>query len=506
MLSDRDTGPFKPAPASFNMAQYVLSAAACAPGKDALCILGADGVQSWSYRALEAAIRGTATGLLQLGLTQGDRVIMRLGNTVEFPIVYLACITVGIIPVPTSSQLTQTEVDGIFAQINPALIVQDPAISGTTADVPRLDANDLAPMHDLPPAEFAMGDPERLAYIIFTSGTSGKPRAVCHAHRAIWARQMMFDGWYGLSAEDRVLHAGAFNWTYTLGTGLMDPWTVGATALIPNAGTTPDQLADLIADYDASIFAAAPGVYRQMLKSDTLPQMPALRHGLSAGEQMPASTRTRWESLSGVAVHEAYGMSECSTFVSASPAHPAPPGASGRPQDGRRVALLGLDGPVPLHEEGVIAVHRSDPGLMLGYLDQPEETAARFQGDWFLTGDTGSMAEDGAITYLGRADDMMNAGGYRVSPLEVEAALNAHPQVQETAAIELRIKADASVIAAVYVADTPLEDDILNRFASAHLARYKMPRIYIHRDTLPKSANGKLNRHALRAQYEAKHG
>ncbi|MEL7212090.1 MAG: class I adenylate-forming enzyme family protein [Pseudomonadota bacterium] len=506
MISLCDTGPFKPAPASFNLARYVLSQAARQPDKTALAIIGAEGVQDWSYGALEAAIRGTATGLLQLGLTESDRVVMRLGNTVEFPIVYLACIAVGLIPVPTSSQLTEGEVDGIVAQINPALIVQDRAITGSTAKVAMLDAEALTAMHSLSPADYAMGDPDRLAYIIFTSGTSGKPRAVCHAHRAIWARQMMFDGWYGLDPEDRVLHAGAFNWTYTLGTGLMDPWTVGATALIPAAGTTPDQLADMIATHDVSIFAAAPGVYRQMLKSDALPKMPALRHGLSAGERMPSSTRSRWETLSGVAVHEAYGMSECSTFVSASPAHPAPPGASGRPQNGRRVALLGKDGPVPLGAEGVIAVHRSDPGLMLGYLDQPEETAARFQGDWFLTGDTGTMAEDGAITYLGRADDMMNAGGYRVSPLEVEAALNAHPQVQETAAIELRVKADASVIAAVYVAQTPLDEDTLNRFASQHLARYKMPRIYIHRDTLPKSANGKLNRHALRTQYEADHG
>jgi acyl-coenzyme A synthetase/AMP-(fatty) acid ligase len=114
-------------------------------------------------------------------------------------------------------------------------------------------------------------------------------------------------------------------------------------------------------------------------------------------------------------------MSEVSTFISASPARPAPPGASGYPQPGRRVAVLDADGaPVPRGAPGTLAVHRDDPGLFLGYLNQPEDTAARFAGDWFLTGDTVSMADDGAITYLGRDDDMMNAGGYRVSPLEVE--------------------------------------------------------------------------------------
>ena len=95
------------------------------------------------------------------------------------------------------------------------------------------------------------------------------------------------------------------------------------------------------------------------------------------------------------------------------------------PQPGRHVAIVGEDGPVPQGEEGTIAVHRSDPGLMLGYLGAPEATARKFRGDWFLTGDQGAMDDTGAITYLGRADDMMNAGGFRVSPMEVEAVLNA---------------------------------------------------------------------------------
>ena len=96
-------------------------------------------------------------------------------------------------------------------------------------------------MRDLPAAPWHMGDPDRLGYIIYTSGTSGRPSAVMHAHRAIWARQMMVRGWYDLKPEDRVMHAGAFNWTYTLGTGLMDPWTAGATALIPAAGRSEER-------------------------------------------------------------------------------------------------------------------------------------------------------------------------------------------------------------------------------------------------------------------------
>jgi hypothetical protein len=87
-----------------------------------------------------------------------------------------------------------------------------------------------------------MGDPDRLAYLVFTSGSSGEPKAVAHAHRAIWARRMMVQGWYGLTPEDRLLHAGAFNWTFTLGTGLLDPWAIGATALIPAPGVPIEAL------------------------------------------------------------------------------------------------------------------------------------------------------------------------------------------------------------------------------------------------------------------------
>jgi acyl-coenzyme A synthetase/AMP-(fatty) acid ligase len=310
---------------------------------------------------------------------------------------------------------------------------------------------------------------------------------------------MMWADWYGMGADDRLLHAGAFNWTYTLGTGLLDPWTLGATALIPGEDVTPAQIPLLLKRFDATIFAAAPGVYRQILKHHPKIDAPKLRHGLSAGEQLAPAIRAGWEAATGTAVHEALGMSECSTFVSASPARPAPGGATGYPQKGRRLAVLGPDGaPVPRGTPGTLAVHRTDPGLMLGYLGALEETAARFSGEWFLTGDTATMAEDGAIAYLGRDDDMMNAGGVRVSPLEVEAALAAHPGIEEVACAEVAVKADTTVIAAFYTGPAPLPEAELAAFAAARLARYKQPRLYEHRAHLPRAGNGKLDRTALR--------
>ena len=497
MLSLHDTGGFAPCPAPFNLAAHVLRQADQLPDKPALEILG-DDAEIWTYAALKSAILGTASGLLAQGFLPGEIVLMRLANTVDFPMAYLGALAAGLVPVPTSAALTETEVAFIIDTLQPRAILCDSHVA-CPVHPQVITVDNLRAMRLLPPAAFHMGDPERLGYVVFTSGTSGKPRAVAHAHRAIWARQMMFQGWYGLSDKDRVMHAGAFNWTYTLGTGLMDPWTMGATALIPAPGTPPSALPGLITAHGATIFAAAPGVYRQMLKDDIKINPDPLRHGLSAGEKLPDATRAAWETATSTPIHEAYGMSECSTFLSACPDHPAKPGTLGRPQPGRRVAIMGADGPVPRGAEGTIAVHRDDPGLMLGYLNAPQDTAAKFLGDWFLTGDQGVMDAQGDLHYLGRDDDMMNAGGYRVSPIEVEQALITAPGITGIGAAEVEIKSDVRVIAAFYTGPHPLDDADLAAYADARLARYKQPRLYVHVPHLPSGANGKLLRRALPA-------
>ena len=485
-------------PPRFNMAAHVLAQAGVRATHPALIV---PGDRTWTYGALEQAVRGTATGLLDRA-SPGEHVLMRLGNTPDFPITYLACITAGLIPVPTSSQLTPSEVTKMAHELTPALVVQAQGVAAAEGDWPVMPASDLIVLRDLPQADYAMGDPNRPAYIVYTSGTSGRARAVVHAHRAIWARRMMWDGWYGLTPDDRLLHAGAFNWTYTLGTGLMDPWSVGATAIIPPDGTDAATLPALMREQSATIFAAAPGVYRRILRQHMIP-VPTLRHGLSAGEKLPDTLRALWENQTGTPIHEAFGMSEISTFISGSPARPAPPGTLGFAQPGRKIALLGPDGPV---DHGQIAVHRSDTGLMLGYLGQPEETAARYDGDWFLTGDEGTRHPSGAISYAGRADDMMNAGGTRVSPIEVESVLSTHPAITDVACAEVRLSPELSLIAAFYTAQDMLDEPELTTFATIHLAAYKVPRVFVHRDALPRGANNKLLRRHLRTEWEAAHG
>ncbi len=501
-----DEGPFALCPTPLNMAAHTFAGAAERSEKPALEVLAAPGevAERWTHGALADAVRRTAGGLAARGLRPGDRLLIRIGNSADFPILFFAANALGAVPVPTSALLTAAEIAVILADLEPRLICLGAGLDlPANPGAPVLGPGEIAALRRCDAVPFAATAPDDPAYIVYTSGTGGRPKGVVHAQRAAWARRMMWDGWYGLTPDDRVLHAGAFNWTYTLGAGLTDPWAIGATALIyagpPDRGVWPQ----LAAAHGATIFAAAPGVYRQMLAAgaDLAGGFAALRHGLSAGEALPEPLRVAWEAATGKPIHEALGMSEISTYISFSPARPALPGRSGYPQPGRRVAILPEAGetPVATGADGLLAVSRRDPGLMLGYWRRPDETAAAFRGEWFVTGDRARMAPDGAITWLGRADDLINAGGYRVSPAEVEAALLAHPGVAEAAAVELEVRPGVSIVAAFYAprAGAVPEAD-LSAHCAARLARYKCPRTFHAVAALPRGPNGKLLRRQLR--------
>ena len=484
-----------PCPNPCNLAQDVLAAGRATPDKIALAVLGPARADRWSFSRLETAVLGMAGGLLAQGLAPGDRILLRLGNTPEFPVAFLGAIAAGLVPVPTAEGLTPPELARLLPLVAPAAILAAPGIA-LPENPPCPVLTDLAALMDHAPAAYAMGDPDRLAYVVFTSGSSGHPKPVAHAHRALHARRMMWDGWYGLRATDRLLHAGAFNWTFTLGTGLLDPWSIGATALIPAPGTAPETLPLLLKRHDATILAAAPGIFRKLLATDAPLPLPKLRHALAAGEKLPETLRARWHQATGTPIYEALGMSECSTFISGSPARPAPPGTLGYPQAGRRIAILTPEGaPVAPGETGILAVHRGDPGLMLGYLG-PSGLDLPLTGDWFLTGDLVSADPDGALRYHGRRDDLMTTGGFRIAPLEVEAAFQGATGLLDCAASPVPIKADTDIIALAHTGTAT--EEALRAMAETRLAPYKRPRLYVALPTLPRSPNGKLDRRALR--------
>lgn len=492
MCATAPSAPPPPDPARFNLARHVLAAGAATPDKVALAVLTLTGAERWSYARLTRAVLGAGGWLLAQGAQPGARVLIRLGNSPAYPVLYLGAIAAGLVPVATSPLLTGPEITRMARTVAPRLVVAENGIA-LPEDLPpdRLRRADPRIWESHPPCDWHMDAAGREAFVVFTSGTTGTPLAVRHAHRSVLARAMMHRGWQDLTASDRLLHSGAFNWTYTMGVGLIDPWTAGATALIAAPSVSLDHLGLVLRRHDATIFASVPTVFRRLLRGE-MPALPRLRHALSAGEALPAALRAEWAARTGTDIHEALGMSEISTFVSGAPARPAPPGTTGTPQPGRRVAVLSPEGkPLPPGEIGILAVSTADPGLMLSY-----EGHAPPEGPWFPTGDLVHQDHGGAIHYHGRADEMMNPGGVRVSPREVEQALADLPGVTDLAVTEVEPAPGTRIIACFY-AGPDLEESTADAFAAERLARYKAPRAWIRVEEIPRGPTGKIRRGAL---------
>jgi len=500
----------------FNMAQYCIGTPAhLFPDKIALRVLSDVGAnasnEAWTYLALENAILRTAQGLSSYGLNKGDRIVIRLDNTSDYAIVFFGAIAAGLVPLPTTSVLTDREAQFLIADSEAKLVclADHLATDPIPSDVKVLgeqDVHALKTQHQ--PADYALTEAEDPAYLIYTSGTTSKPKGVMHAHRVAFGRRPTYQSWYGMTHDDRMLHAGAFNWTYTLGTGLIDPWANGAETIIYTGEKRPELWPQLIRQTEATLFAAVPGVYRQILKyaPDGPINLGALRHGLMAGETPPPDLFEAWQNRTGTPLLEALGMSEISTYISTAPDMVRKPGSAGKPQRGRRIAILPVEGgtePLPAGDEGLLAVHRSDKGLMLGYWNRVDEETEVYRDDWFIGGDLAVMDNDGYITHAGRANDVMKALGYRVSPFEVEAGLRDHPDIQDVACAEIAVRKDVSVIGVFVVPqpDTSPTSESILKFAEQNLADYKRPREAIFVESLPRTGNGKVKRSALASIY-----
>jgi acetyl-CoA synthetase len=507
-------------PERFNMARYCLAQSASRlPTKPALVVIDdpdpqTPPLETWTFAQMEDAVLRVAAALEDLGLKPGDRILIRLDNTSTYPILYFGAIAAGLIAVATSSQLTAAEADFLMQDSAPRAVALAPHLP--RGDIPdgvvMLEEATVRDMiHYARRGSYADTRAEDPAYLLYTSGTTARPKGVVHAHRVALGRSRTYQGWYGIRPDDVMLHAGAFNWTYTLGTGLIDPWANGVTSTIFVGEKTPEVWPAVIRKAGATLFAAVPGLFRQILKyapPGPLDVSP-LRHGLIAGEAPAPSLFADWYARTGTELYEALGMSEISTYVSTCPGMARKDGSPGRAQPGRRVAVLPVESgtdPLPSGEEGLLAVHRSDPGLMLGYWNRSDEEAEVYRGEWFLGGDLAIIDADGYIFHQGRANDVMKALGYRVSPLEVETAIAQHPNVAEVACAEISPREGVTVIGAFLVAKPghTVDAGSVLAFAKERLAQYKCPREIMVVDALPRTPNGKVKRSELGRMFSAR--
>jgi acetyl-CoA synthetase len=495
------------------------------------------GVSQATYRQLAERSSRFAQLLRNLGVEVRERVLIRLPNCLDYPTAFLGAMKRGAVSVPTSTLLTAEEVVYLARDSGAAVLVTDQAMWADLRDqvagledlrcvllcgitspdfaalrpgypglqVLNLDTALAAIAAWAPPHNTNSHDP---AYLVYTSGTTGYPKGVLHAHRAMIGREPAATYWFDFAPEysgprDRIVHSGKFNWTYVLGSALMDPLYRGKTVIVHEGRNDAAGWIRLIAKHSASIFIGVPTIYRQIIQKTafTGADVPTLRHCMSAGEHLSDEMLGLWRQRFGVDIYEAVGMSEVSYYLSENRFRPIRPGSAGFPQPGHDVHLLDPETlkEVAPGEEGMICLPADDPGLFMRYWNLPKETGKVFKEQWFLTGDYARFDEDGYIWFLGRKDDIINSFGYRVSPHEIERVLKTHPAVADCAATGEELSTD-KVLVVAYVMPHPgaeITPDELLAFGRQHLAAYKAPKIVYLAPDFPRTKNGKIVRKQL---------
>ena len=523
-------------PEYFNIGAACTDAHLDTPVADRVAMIVEDerlGTSTATFAELVSRTGRFAQVLRNLDVRPRFRVLMRLPNSLDFPAAFLGAMKVGAISVPTSTLLVAEEVRYLAEDSGASVLVTHksmwPELQGELARVQGLQHVILAGsgvlpagrgavrLHDLDAELAAIDDwednhptrSEDPAYLVYTSGTTGHPKGVLHAHRALLGREPAMKHWFDFKPGDRVLHSGKFNWTYVLGTGLMDPLYNGKTVVVyeghNDAGTWPR----LIAGHACTIFIGVPSVYRQIIQKTEYSRadVPTLRHCMSAGEHLSDEMLAAWRERFGRDIYEGLGMSEVSYYISQKKGRPIRPGAAGFIQPGHQAQLLDADlKPVPDGQEGMICIPADDPGLFLGYWNLEEETAKVRRQGWFLTGDYARKDEDGYIWFLGRRDDIINSFGYRVSPHEVERVMKTHPEVADCVAIGEEVDKD-KILVVVCVILKPAASagaDELLAYGREHLAGYKCPKkVHLVKD-YPRTKNGKVIRRELKEDIETK--
>ena len=481
------------------------------------------GTSQITFKELAKKTDQFAQCLLNFGLKREDRVLIRLPNSLDYPISFLGAMKAGCISVPTSTLLTAEEVVYLAKDSSATALVTDKKMWASIDESLLPDelkfifvtgSGDVRPSNKFEVIELQstleqMGDvnikvrthANDPAYLVYTSGTTGYPKGVLHAHRAIIGRQPASKYWFDFEGEDdRIVHSGKFNWTYVLGSGLMDPLHLGKTIVVYEGKNHADTWMKLIQKHQATIFIGVPTIYRQILQKTDFKSsdVPSLRYCMSAGEHLSDEVLNQWRERFDQDIFEAVGMSEFSYYLSENKFNPIRPGSAGFPQPGHDIKLLDPETlqEVNVGEEGMICVPDNDPGLFLRYWNLSDETTKHVHDGWFFTGDFAKYDSDGYIWFLGRKDDIIKSFGYRVSPYEIERVFKSHPDIADCAAIGEEIEKDKLLVVTYIMpheGKDPDPNDLL-QFGQKHLAAYKAPKtIYITHE-FPKTKNGKILR------------
>jgi benzoate-CoA ligase family protein len=486
------------------------------------------GGHSLTYVDLQAQASHVAAALTALGVRREERVLMVMADGPELFTGILGAFRAGAVAVPVSTMLTGAELGKILADSGARVLLVTSefaeAAAGAVAAAPEVTDVVVVGGADLPvPAHVrrhtwedflaaAPGDPgdvrppvatgpDSPALWLYTSGTTGTPKAAMHRHANIrhvaetYARDVL-----RITADDVCFSVAKLFFAYGIGNAMFFPLSVGATTVLEPGRPTPELVATRIREDRPTLFFAVPTFYAAMLAAD-LPTdlLSSVRLCASAGEALPEQLYKRFTTRFGVDILDGIGSTEALHIFLSNREGDVRPGSSGRPVPGYEVELRDEEGRrVPTGVPGALFVRGES--IATGYWCRTEATRTVFQGEWLRTGDTYVESEDGYFSCLGRSNDLLKAGGIWVSPTEVEARLLEHPAVAEAAVVGLPDAEglDKPVACVVAVPGTAPSAEELIAWCRDGLASFKRPRAVVVVQELPKTATGKMQRFKVR--------
>ncbi|MDO7787423.1 AMP-binding protein [Desulforamulus aquiferis] len=523
-------------PQYFNFATDVVDKWAQNPDKLAmLWVDEQDNEVRRTFKDFQDRSNKLANLLVEKGIKEGDIVILIMPRYIEWWETFLACLRIGAVVSPGTIQLTTKDLLFRVDTASAAAIITD---SRTAAKVDEIKAElpsvkvkivvgedredwiNYNPALESYTTEFN-GPKTRSdapAILFFTSGTTGNPKMTVHTHTTYpYAHLITGKYWLDLNSEDLHWNLSDTGWGKAAWSSLFGPWHMGTALFVHHESRfNTKRCLELLQKYPITTLCGAPTNYRMLVLEDlSAYEFSALRSCTGAGEPLNPEVIDTWKEATGITIRDGYGQTETVLVVGNFPCVPIRPGSMGKPAPGFVVEVIDEQGQIlPPGKEGDIAI-RVKPerpvGLFMEYWQEPERTARCFRGDWYITGDRAVKDEDGYLWFVGRADDVILAAGYRIGPFEVESALIEHEAVAESAvvaspdALRGEIVKAFVVLANGYHPSSSLVKE-LQDYVKRVTAPYKYPREIEFVESLPKTVSGKIRRVQLREMEWSKKG
>lgn len=456
---------------------------------------------SISYRELAHIVEAGARRLTEAGVGPGDRVVVSAWTGVEATVGFLAIVSAGATALPVSAALTTAELQRHARDLRPSYALVHDAdrlrsdydamgvpVAGISLARPEAGEAGEAGRRSLPPPDDAV------ALILQTSGTTGGPKSVPLTQANLAASTATIAATYQLGPTDIAFCMMPLFHVHGLIGIALTTLASGGTVVMPSR-VRISAFWDLMAEHEITWVSAVPTMLAR------IPAGPQREHRLrflrSASSPLPPTLAARLEADTGVPVVEAYGMTEATHQLASNPLPPGGrvPGTVG-PATGTEIAIADPQwAHLPPGETGEVIVRGAS--ITAGYLDNPEANAASFRDGWFRTGDLGQLADDGYVRLVGRIKEMINRGGEKISPREVDEALLTHPGVVEAATYGVPDDKYGEVVQAVVVAREGVDSKALIEHCGGQLAAFKIPRVIHIVDEIPKGPTGKIQRNLL---------